>query len=89
MPDEYDLWVRQNPAKDKIDFNVYLPEDNRADIELYDLYGKKITLAVNLYLKKGIQNLIFENSGLTCGTYLICVRFPHKFIGRTLIITTE
>lgn len=78
--------VFPNPVGDKLNIDMKLEYDDVAEIELIDNIGKKISLASNLFLKKGNHSLIFEKLDLPDGVYILSVVTPQAVINTKIII---
>ena len=74
-----------NPAFDKTSFNLSLLEDERVDIEVFDLSGKLHSL--NSYqLSKGLQTVDLDLSNFAPGSYFVKIYGQNQTLMKKLII---
>ncbi|MFP4528895.1 MAG: choice-of-anchor D domain-containing protein, partial [Candidatus Kapaibacterium sp.] len=82
------LKIAPNPVTDELNIEVYLPEEDKVDIELIGMDGKLFTLKSNLNLKKGKHSLIFETGMLPTGAYIVSLK-TTKTIRNSLILISK
>lgn len=59
-----------NPFSDQTTLSFYLPEDSRVTIEVYDLYGNKISVILDEERNSGENTVNYDADGIAAGTYI-------------------
>ncbi|HPB24447.1 MAG TPA: T9SS type A sorting domain-containing protein [Bacteroidales bacterium] len=66
--------VYPNPAEGMLNIDFVANEKGRADIEIYDLYGKKISASAIMNCNRGKNHKTINLKGLPAATYVLVVR---------------
>ena len=82
----FDFILYPNPvvSQTTIEFNVSI--ESKVSIEIFDLFGKKITTIHNGKLNPGTYQAIFEPNGLANGIYLCKVTINGQSVIKKMII---
>ena len=75
-----------NPCVASTRITFSLPEGGDAQIELYDVSGRKIAVLLSRKMEAGTHHLDFHPGGLENGTYILHMRFEAHLIRKKLII---
>jgi len=68
---EFNLNVYPNPFQDKVLFHFISPENVSAQIDVYDITGRKVKTLFNDFLKEGVTyTVIFEPEASISGIYI-------------------
>lgn len=70
--------------KTKISFNI--PENNRVEINIYNIMGQKIKTLVNNKYTKGEHSLEFDGSKLKSGVYFYSLSVGNKKITKKMLL---
>lgn len=71
---EYALTAYPNPFNSAVKISFTLPEDQNAELNIYDLLGRKVASLVNGQVKKGSHEILFDANHLSSGIYLYTLR---------------
>ena len=67
-----------NPINDKVTFEFNLPTSGMINIEVFNLSGQLIEIAVSDYFQSGLNRLSFNSSNLKAGIYLCRLNLKGK-----------
>jgi glycosidase len=80
--------VYPDPIQDNSVVKVYIPENGKVQVDLWDMIGKKIATVHSGILTKGTHHLPLDNSAknLPSGTYFLKLQMNNKSIATKIII---
>ncbi len=82
-----DIKTYPNPVKDFGNISYKLPTNSSVTINLYDIYGKKITnILTNTNAKKGSYELLFNTQNISNGVYFCRFLINNKIFTKKIII---
>ena len=71
-----DVGVNPNPFNGQTNIKVYNNKLQHVELSIYDILGRQVISLYKGDLEKGNYNFQFNSSGLSSGTYLVCLRTP-------------
>jgi hypothetical protein len=74
QPENIELKIYPNPAKEKLNIDFVLRGNNSADIEIFNANGQRISTVTNQNFVIGRNHVETNISGLTAGVYWVSVR---------------
>ncbi len=77
-----------NPANEKLNLELLVPEDEYVNFFIYDKIGKKYSISSKNYLKKGLHYLIFEIGDLPNDVYIFSIQ-TEKYIKNIKFIISK
>ncbi len=80
------LYIAPNLAREQINVRLFLPDNGRIELSVFDITGKKYQLLSNKYLAKGDYSLIFDISDLQTGMYFIRMKTDKSIESQKLFI---
>ncbi len=76
-PEPFKMFVHPNPAKDEIQVNYFLnEEEDRIELQIFDMQGRSVLGSI-LSGKKDINKNAIDISTLGSGQYLLQLRSPN------------
>ncbi len=72
----FELTSYPNPVVNNLSFRITSPENNYADIYIYDMVGKLVHTTIGASIYKGTQLINIETKNLPSGQYLYKVVIP-------------
>lgn len=81
-----ELQVAPNPVTGEARITYYLPSDDKVDIALYDLHGRRLATLLNHSVLAGEQELTMHTSDLENGIYFIILRSDELKIRSTFVV---
>ncbi len=73
----FELTSYPNPVVNNLSFKITSPENNYADIYIYDMVGKLVHTTIGTNVYKGTQLINIETKNLPSGQYLYKVVIPN------------
>jgi hypothetical protein len=75
-----------NPANSTTVFRIYTPVNNKAEITLFDVTGKKIAVIANKILSTGEHDIQYNTARLNAGMYVYEVKINGEVIRKTMVV---
>jgi hypothetical protein len=74
-----------NPFPAASVINIYLEQDGPANLTLYDMEGRPVSVLLNANLQKGSHSVPFNSKKLASGVYVITLSQNNNRISKRLI----
>lgn len=78
--------ISPNPAAEFMKAKIFLPEKDRINLEISDVYGKKYLIKNNMLLDKGTHLLNLNLNGLSDGVYSLNLTTRNSIIKNMFVI---
>ncbi|OGU40701.1 MAG: hypothetical protein A2X61_08695 [Ignavibacteria bacterium GWB2_35_12] len=78
--------ARPNPASDNITIDIGIIEEGETSLEIYNIFGQKVSELLNKFLKPGQYNFDFNVGILESGSYILKLQTPNNFLYKTIQI---
>lgn len=75
----------QNPVTGPFTINLNLEQDGPANLTLFDMTGKPLSVLVSTYLSKGRHSIPFNRKELAAGVYILTLSQNGKMVSRQLV----
>ena len=86
VPAEFDLSNGYpNPFSDGVSFNLAMPIDGFAQVEVFDILGRRVSTLNSSHLPAGTHTLKLDGGSLPNGIYLVRAVFGHKVVTRSVV----
>ncbi len=83
---EFSLRVLPHKTKDKLIFEIVLPEEDNIDLSIYDVSGRKILTVIKGYLEAGIKRISLKKE-IKKGVYFAILKGrKNKVIRKFLVL---
>ncbi len=82
----FDFILYPNPVSSQATIEFSINKESKVSIEIFDLFGKKITTIHNGKLNPGTYQALFEPNGLANGIYICKVTINNYSLTKKLVI---
>lgn len=83
---DFDLTVFPNPARDHINLNISVPDNNLINIDLLDITGNRVAILLSADYPKGNYSMIFSLNNLVSGKYILRCKTGDKVYIKPVVI---
>jgi len=85
-PSKQDILVFPNPVRDKVNLYFYITYSGEIEVEIIDLWGRKVFSNEFLPDNQGYQFVSLDINNLASGYYVLQISQGQKYIGRENIL---
>ena len=75
----------QNPVSGPFTINMYLEQDGKTNLTLYDETGRAVSVLVNSQLQKGPYSIPYDGKKLAAGVYVLKLSLNNKIVSKRLV----
>ncbi|MEP7196559.1 MAG: ice-binding family protein [Saprospiraceae bacterium] len=81
-------FIYPNPVSDQLNVELWIPQDSKLEVNIFDLYGKAVLSApFNVYKTKGKYNELLETTSLTGGQYILQIKTNSGLINKNFSVS--
>lgn len=79
--------INPTPASDKIEVQIFAPDEDLLKIEIYDIYGKKVYTRDKIRISEDMLSMPIEVSSMPTGTYVVHIKGTYSKHSKSFIIS--
>ena len=75
----------QNPSPGITNVNIYIEKDGPANLTLYDIMGRPVSVLLNANLQKGSHSVSLNSKHLAAGVYVLTLSQNNKRVSKRFV----